>query len=271
MNFKPQSFRALPQGQEFGFREGAHDIFFVVLTNLCAKGLCDQNPLACKALSRHEENYQSLGVILCRRDPLSGFLIISLGAHPSATPNVGVPGHENRSSRVSDGFHHASFESGFGYCTFNGLLVAALALKAEGQVKRVGILDGDQHYGDGSAEIIAKLGIDWIRHVSEEYAFASDAPQFFRQLPSVMRDFADCDLLIYQAGADQHVDDPLGGFLTTAELAERDRLAFSMAKKIGIPAVWNLAGGYQQPLPRELEIHRNTIAACVAEYVISEQ
>ena len=170
----------------------------------------------------------------------------------------------------TSGFHHASYQSGFGYCTFNGLLVAALTLRVEGKVKRVGILDCDQHYGDGSAEIIEQLGVDWIRHVSQEYGFASDAKRFFRQLPSVMRDFADCDLLIYQAGADQHVSDPLGGFLTTAELAERDRIVFSMAKKIGIPVVWNLAGGYQDPLEKVLEIHRNTMAACVAEYVVAE-
>ena len=82
-----------------------------------------------------------------------------------------------------------------------------------------------------------------------------------------MRGFADCDLLIYQAGADPHVNDPLGGFLTTAELSERDRIVFSVAKSIGIPVVWNLAGGYQEPLSRVLEIHRNTMIACVAEYV----
>jgi acetoin utilization deacetylase AcuC-like enzyme len=86
-------------------------------------------------------------------------------------------------------------------------------------------------------------------------------------LPAVVRDFAGYDLLIYQAGADPHIDDPLGGFLTTAELAERDRIVFSVAREIGIPVVWNLAGGYQQPLARVLEIHRNTMAACVAAFV----
>jgi seryl-tRNA(Sec) selenium transferase len=42
---------------------------------------------------------------------------------------------------------------------------------------------------------------------------------------------------------------------------------FTVAKEIGIPVVWNLAGGYQQPLARVLEIHRNTMAACVAAFV----
>lgn len=166
----------------------------------------------------------------------------------------------------SSGFHHAGYEAGYGYCTFNGLMVTALTLKAEGKVRRVGILDCDQHYGDGTTEIMATLNVDWIRHVSQEHWSLDEAGPFIRQLPKVVRSFADCDLLIYQAGADPHLNDPLGGFLTTAQLAERDRIIFSVAKSIGIPVVWNLAGGYQEPLARVLEIHRNTMLACVAEY-----
>ena len=57
----------------------------------------------------------------------------------------------------TSGFHHAGYSSAFGFCTFNGLMETALALKAEGKVRRVGILDCDQHYGDGTAEIMAAL------------------------------------------------------------------------------------------------------------------
>ena len=60
----------------------------------------------------------------------------------------------------TSGFHHAGVESGYGYCTFNGLMVTALALKAEGKASRVGILDCDQHYGDGTAEIMTALHLD---------------------------------------------------------------------------------------------------------------
>lgn len=167
----------------------------------------------------------------------------------------------------SSGFHHAGYESGYGYCTFNGLMVAALALRAEGKVRRVGILDCDQHYGDGTAEIMATLNIDWIEHVSQEHWNPDEAGPFMAGLPEVVRSFAGCDLLIYQAGADPHINDPLGGFLTTKELVERDRIVFSIAKTIGVPVVWNLAGGYQEPLSRVLDIHRNTLFACAAQYV----
>jgi acetoin utilization deacetylase AcuC-like enzyme len=166
----------------------------------------------------------------------------------------------------TSGFHHAGLKTAYGYCTFNGLLVAALVLHTEGKVRRVGILDCDQHYGDGTAEIIASKQLDWIRHVSKEYVDPEEADPFLSQLSEVMMGFADCDLLMYQAGADPHVDDPLGGFLTTEQLARRDQIVFALAKEMGIPVVWNLAGGYQEPFYEVLKIHNNTMLACMASY-----
>ncbi len=43
----------------------------------------------------------------------------------------------------------------------------------------------------------------------------------------------------------------------------RDRLVFRAARDLRIPLVWNLAGGYQEPLRRVLDIHDNTARACV--------
>ena len=101
-------------------------------------------------------------------------------------------------------------------------MVTAVALKAEGKVRRVGILDCDQHYGDETAEIMATLNIDWIWHISHEYVRPDDAKPFLDTLPRVVSNFADCDLPIDQAGAAPRINDPLGGFLTAAELVERD-------------------------------------------------
>ncbi len=52
------------------------------------------------------------------------------------------------------GFHHAHWQSGEGYCTFNGLMVTALALQAERPGLRVGIVDYDYHDGNGTADIL---------------------------------------------------------------------------------------------------------------------
>ena len=142
------------------------------------------------------------------------------------------------------GFHHAAFDHGGGFCTFNGLMVTTKVLLDEGKVSRVGILDFDQHWGDGTHDIIRRLGLkNCVRHY---HPFGCNAVQFTSDLPGIIKEFADCDLVLYQAGADPHIDDPLGGWLTTKQLQTRDRLVFKELKRLRIPVAWNLAGGYQR-------------------------
>ena len=167
------------------------------------------------------------------------------------------------------GFHHAGFDFGGGYCTFNGLMVTATALKAKGLATRVGILDLDQHWGNGTKDIIDRLDLSFVRHYSAGGAHWDTArsENFLDQLSRIVEGFKHCDVLLYQAGADPHIDDPLGGWLTTAQLRRRDEIVFSTARRLGLPIAWNLAGGYQQDerggIEPVLRIHRNTMAACV--------
>ena len=168
------------------------------------------------------------------------------------------------------GFHHASYRRNGGFCTFNGLMVAAQALLSKGLASRVGILDFDQHWGDGTQDIIDQLKLGKaVVHYSPTDAFseASKAQAFLAAIPKIVARFTTCDLILYQAGADPHVDDPLGGWLTTDELEQRDHLVFTSAKALGIPLAWNLAGGYQTPIRHVLDIHDNTMRACQAVYV----
>lgn len=170
------------------------------------------------------------------------------------------------------GFHHAAYAKAGGFCTFNGLMVAACVLRAEGAVRCVGILDFDLHYGDGTDDIIRTLGADWIRHTtaSRTWRSRSQAGEFLQAIPQMIAEFADCDLILYQAGADPHVDDPYRGWLTTEQLAERDRRVFAAAAERRLPVAWNLAGGYRRSpgggLEPLLEIHRNTMFACFETY-----
>lgn len=167
----------------------------------------------------------------------------------------------------TSGFHHAGYAFGGGFCTFNGLMIAALTLRAEGLVRKVAILDCDEHYGDGTDDIIRRLGLEaFVSHVTIGGGCERDPMAFLARLPDMVAGFADCELILYQAGADPHIDDPLGGWLTTDELHERDRLVFAVARRKGIPIAWNLAGGYQAPIERVLEIHDNTMRACIAEF-----
>lgn len=94
-----------------------------------------------------------------------------------------------------------------------------------------------------------------------------DAEPYLARLDDLVRSFADCDVLLYQAGADAHIKDPLGGWMTSSQLEERDRIVFETTAKIGLPVAWNLAGGYQVDvnggIAPVLEIHRRTMQACV--------
>ena len=97
--------------------------------------------------------------------------------------------------------------------------------------------------------------------------FNTDYDSWIDDLESnLKKQFHDCELLLYQAGADPHVEDPLGGFLTTEQMRMRDKIVFKVAKKLGIPIVWNLAGGYQDPIEKVLELHENTLLECIDTY-----
>jgi acetoin utilization deacetylase AcuC-like enzyme len=168
------------------------------------------------------------------------------------------------------GFHHAMYRTAGAFCTFNGLMVAALALHREDGVGRVGILDYDMHVGNGTDDIIARTGAAFVVHFTAgmHYDSPSDAARLLAELPERARAMAGCEVVLYQAGADQHVSDPLGGVLTTAELQRRDEIVFGELAALGIPVAWNLAGGYQvEPdgsIPKVLEIHENTARAALA-------
>jgi acetoin utilization deacetylase AcuC-like enzyme len=172
------------------------------------------------------------------------------------------------------GFHHAAWDHNHGFCTFNGLAIAARLLRRRHLAQRVGILDCDEHEGDGTDEIIERLGIDWIHHhtVGAEHYSAKDARRFLDGLPAVLEEMKrfGCEVVLYQAGADPHVDDPFGGFLTDAQLQERDEIVFDTCRRLALPVAWNLAGGYRldaddKPTP-VVEVHRRTMQACVRTY-----
>ncbi len=167
----------------------------------------------------------------------------------------------------SSGFHHACFASSGGFCTFNGLMIVTARLLSAGRLQRVGILDCDWHYGNGTDDIIRQLGLhsQVIHCTSGAENFHHDAERYFRWLERSLNALwnADVGLVLYQAGADAHCDDPLGGLLDDDELAERDRLVFDFCHAKRLPIAWCLAGGYQRDEEGSIEpvlrIHRHTM------------
>ena len=174
----------------------------------------------------------------------------------------------------TSGFHHAGPTSALGFCTFNGLMVTAMVLKTLGLADRVAILDCDAHYGNGTDEIIHAMGINWIIHRTQGEHFYNRETTLGRAyedwLDAAIDDCTQADIVLYQAGADPHIDDPYGGMLTSQQLVARDEAVFS---RLGhVPLAWNLAGGYQiasgateaERLEPVLALHRATARCAIA-------
>ena len=236
----------------------------------------EPTPATPEELSRAHDATFVADVLACRRPngfnnaspEVAASLPFTNGALLSAARHVLRSGAPVAAAPCS-GFHHARWAAAGGFCTFNGLMVTAANLRHEGSARRIGILDCDAHFGDGTEEILGRFeGDSFVEHFTAGARFfeRDHARPFFAQLPWFVRQMKRCDVVLYQAGADPHVQDPLGGWLTTEELRRRDAIVFEILAEMRVPVVWNLAGGYQvEPdgsIPKVLEIHDNTMLEC---------
>jgi acetoin utilization deacetylase AcuC-like enzyme len=192
---------------------------------------------------------------------------------------------------LASGFHHAGAEHGEGFCTFNGLVIAADVMRDSGEVSSVAILDLDLHYGNGTASLattrpyLTALSIygndyqanvayrdvsfrhheDGANHLSVPLPAGCNGAQLNQILEQFLPRLLEPrlpDLLLYQAGADPLRDDPYSPLaLTHADLHERDRRVFQFARTQKLPIAWVLAGGYTPDIRQVVEVHINTFRA----------
>jgi acetoin utilization deacetylase AcuC-like enzyme len=141
------------------------------------------------------------------------------------------------------GFHHAHYDHGYGFCTFNGLVMAArLALDRLPAGRDVLIIDGDGHYGDGTDDILGRIPAEYGTRIYNLTQFNRD--DWRRRLTAALSD-RPWGLVLYQAGADAHEKDPYGaGYLNDFDWEDRDRMVFEHCALSRTPIAWNLAGGY---------------------------
>jgi acetoin utilization deacetylase AcuC-like enzyme len=194
---------------------------------------------------------------------------------------------------LSSGLHHARRLSGAGFCTFNGLVIAAREALAAG-ARSVLILDLDAHCGGGTESLIAgdphiwqvdvavtsfdyygalgrcgQLDGDrrcWLRVVDRADRYLATIEQGLAEAAGQNPRF---DLCIYNAGMDPFEGCDTGGLMGISEevLAARERLAFAWCREHCTATAFVLAGGYlgwgldQAGLVR---LHRLTISAAAA-------
>lgn len=178
---------------------------------------------------------------------------------------------------LSSGLHHAGPQRGAGFCTVNGLALAALAARDAG-ASRVLILDLDAHCGGGTAAIIANhngieqvdvsvIGFDSYQTDRCSRLVMATGDNYLQAIERELADIAtpdSIDLVIYNAGMDPH--ESAGGVagITTEVIRDREQLVFAWAAQHDVPIAFALAGGYARHgfgIADVVELHMLTLHA----------
>jgi acetoin utilization deacetylase AcuC-like enzyme len=179
---------------------------------------------------------------------------------------------------LAGGTHHAFRDEGSGFCVFNDIAVAIRSLG-----RRAAVIDLDVHQGDGTAGIFeGDPGVFTLSiHGENNFPFRKQRSSldiglpdgagddiYLARLRAALDEVANFrpEIVFYQSGVDGLAGDRLGRLtLTHAGLATRDRMVCEFARRLGLPLVITLGGGYSEPISRTVEAHANTyrIAAAV--------
>ena len=189
--------------------------------------------------------------------------------------------HSGLAGSLSSGLHHARRGAGLGYCTFNGLVIAAREALAAG-ARSVLILDLDAHCGGGSASMIGaeprlwQVDVsvdDYDTYVSSDQArlnMVRSSEDYLDEIEKQLREIAlrgpRFDLCLYNAGMDPFEGCPDGALagITRETLAARERIVFDWCRQQTLPIAFFLAGGYiGEELDQRglVDLHRLTLSA----------
>lgn len=175
------------------------------------------------------------------------------------------------SANMAGGTHHAFRSEGAGYCIFNDLAICAEKALQMPQVGRVLILDLDVHQGDGTAEIFrddcrvftvslhGKNNFPFRKKCSDlDVAFANGTgdEEYLKALATVLGQLEgmNFDLLLFQAGVDGLREDALGLLQLTREgLRERNQMVMDWRRKLGLPMLIFMGGGYANPIEHTVD------------------
>ena len=159
---------------------------------------------------------------------------------------------DSRQGSLSSGMHHASFDRGAGYCTFNGL-AAAIQASINVGAQRFLVLDFDAHAGGGTWNIMQRLfpektvqidvtvsAFDTWTPTGDSRLDIVDSKNYIPAINASLEhaaSLAPFDLIIYNAGVDIR-----NSGVSEADLRTREQL---VSEFIGTSsAIFGLAGGY---------------------------
>ena len=188
------------------------------------------------------------------------------------------------SSNLAGGTHHAFPDRGEGFCVLNDVAIAIRVLQRENFAKKFLVVDCDVHQGNGTAFIFQGEPeiFTFSMHGAKNYPLFKENSSLDIELPDKTSDaefletlsealprifLNEPDIIFYLAGADPFEKDKLGRLNLTIEgLRQRDKLVLEYAKKLEIPIVTVMSGGYALNIRDTVEIHCNTIRAVKEVY-----
>ncbi len=177
---------------------------------------------------------------------------------------------------VTSGFHHAEPETGMGFCTFSGQVIASVKLYRKFGVKTAW-LDLDGHFGNSiedSRGFVQDLnnaipeGFN-INPTGKNSSYIKSLVDNLELLEQAVLD-NEIDCVVWAHGADSHEDDDMVGFVNTKEWTECSRIFYNWVKQINIkrgrplPVALTLFGGYRMDDFRSvLELHTADVVECL--------
>ena len=166
---------------------------------------------------------------------------------------------------LAGGTHHAFKDCGSGFCVFNDLAYASIALLNQKKVKKILILDLDVHQGDGTASICENIDniFTCSIHCKNNFPFDKknsnlDVPiddevndlKYINILTTTLNQIESIfmpDIVFYDAGVDVHSNDDLGNLnLTDDGIKKRDEIVCEYFKEKKIPICTVIGGGYSK-------------------------
>ena len=174
---------------------------------------------------------------------------------------------------TAGGSHHATFDSGAGYCVFNDVAVAANYLKNKNYAKKILIVDLDVHQGNGNSEIFKNDPniLTFSMHCASNYPAKKSKSDIDIELKDQMEDEEylnilhknlkelnknKYDFVFYVAGVDIHFEDRLGKLKITDEgVNKRDQIVIENFYSRNTPLCGVLGGGYNKSFEKLIELH----------------
>jgi histone deacetylase 11 len=183
---------------------------------------------------------------------------------------------------LGGGYHHAGRDRGGGFCAYADVPLALLLLHQQGRIGSALVVDTDAHQGDGTADALRPWSwahtLDFFEDdifpwpkVQEDIAVPLPArtggaeylDAVREHLPAALDRFRP-DLVVYNAGSDVLLSDPLSRLALSAdEMAERDLYVVTEVRQRGVPLAMVLSGGYG---PASWEAHACSLEGILARF-----